>query len=117
MAESVSFFKRDSGDFVINPFDTFMIFANLIKNIPWNVIKIDRSFLPVEEDAEDSTRMVLFKHAVSLIRNLGLECIAEGVETKEQVSLLKENNCELAQGYYYDKPLPKDQFEKKYLEV
>ena len=90
---------------------------NLIKDIPWNVIKIDRSFLPVEEDAEDSTRMVLFKHAVSLIRNLGLECIAEGVETKEQVSLLKENNCELAQGYYYDKPLPKDQFEKKYLEV
>ena len=88
---------------------------NLIKDIPWNVIKIDRSFLPLGEDDGDNARMVLFKHVVSLTRSLGLECVAEGVETEAQIELLRENFCELAQGYYYDKPLPVLEFENKYL--
>ena len=84
---------------------------NLIRDIPWNVLKIDRSFLPIQGDDEKSTRSVMFRHVVSMARQLGLECIAEGVETEKQIQVLRENNCELAQGYFFDKPLPKDEFE------
>lgn len=86
---------------------------NLIRDIPWDVVKIDRSFLPVEEDGEDSIRTVMFRHVVAMTRKLGLECIAEGVETKQQLEILKENYCELAQGYYFDRPLPVEEFENR----
>ena len=48
-----------------------------------------------------------------MAQNLGLECIAEGVETAEQVTILKENNCYHAQGYLFDKPLPVKEFEER----
>ncbi|MBR1764974.1 MAG: GGDEF domain-containing protein [Ruminococcus sp.] len=86
---------------------------NLIKEVPWNVLKIDRSFLPVEEDDDSSTRSVMFKYVVAMAKELGLECIAEGVETMEQVNVLRDNNCELAQGFFFDRPLPTEEFEKR----
>ena len=86
---------------------------NLIKEVPWNVIKIDKSFLPLEDDDENSTRSVMFKHVVAMAKELGLECIAEGVETKQQVNVLRENHCDLAQGFFFDKPLPVEEFEKR----
>jgi EAL domain-containing protein (putative c-di-GMP-specific phosphodiesterase class I) len=48
-----------------------------------------------------------------MARELGLECIAEGVETKEQVEVLRDNSCNIAQGFYYDKPLPVEDYEKR----
>ena len=86
---------------------------NLIREIPWNVLKVDRSFLPVDEDDHTSTRSIMFKYVVAMAKELGLECIAEGVETQAQVEVLRENQCEFAQGYFFDKPLPLDEFEKR----
>ena len=86
---------------------------NLIKEIPWNVIKIDKSIVPVDEDDECSARSVMFKHVVAMAREMGLECIAEGVETEAQVETLRRNGCDVAQGYYFDRPLPCSEFEKK----
>ncbi len=86
---------------------------NLIRDIPWNVLKIDKSFLPLPGDALENEKKLMFKYVVAMAQSIGLQCIVEGVETKEQLSILKENSCELAQGYYFDKPLPVDEFEKK----
>ena len=86
---------------------------NLIKEIPWNVLKVDRSFLPADEEDDDSRRSVMFKYVVAMARELGLECIAEGVETKAQVNILKQNRCDVAQGFYFDKPLPVGEFEDR----
>ncbi len=86
---------------------------NLIRAIPWNVLKVDRSLLPVEEDGRGSTRSIMFKYVVAMARALGLECVAEGVETRLQLDVLRENKCELAQGYFFDRPLPVDEFEKR----
>ena len=86
---------------------------NLIKEVPWNVLKIDKSFLPLESDNENSTRSVMFKYVVAMAKELGLECIAEGVETEQQVNVLRQNHCDLAQGFYFDKPLPVEEFEKR----
>ena len=86
---------------------------NLIKEVPWNVIKIDKSFLPLESDNENSTRSVMFKYVVAMAKELGLECIAEGVETIQQLNVLRENHCDLAQGFFFDQPLPVEEFEKR----
>lgn len=87
---------------------------NLIREAPWNVLKIDRSFLP-SGDQSDNQKYVMLKYLIAMFQDMGLECIVEGVETVEQVKLLKENNCYLAQGFYFDRPLPVEEFEKKLL--
>ena len=51
-----------------------------------------------------------------MAQEMGLECIAEGVETEEHVDILTSNHCKLAQGYYFDKPLPVDEFEARLAE-
>ena len=86
---------------------------NLIRAIPWDVLKVDKSFLPVDEDKSTSVRSIMFRHVVSMARELGLECIAEGVETSAQLDVLRENGCDIAQGFYFDRPLPVEEFEKR----
>ena len=86
---------------------------NLIREIPWNVLKIDKCFLPADMEENESTTYLMYKHLVAMAQAIGLECITEGVETERQVKLLKENGCRIAQGFYYDKPLPVEEFEKR----
>ena len=88
----------------------------LLTDIPWDVLKVDRSFLPVDEDNDKSCRSILFTHVVSMAQKLGMECIAEGVETAHQVQILRENNCRYAQGFHFDKPMPVEAFENKLTE-
>lgn len=85
---------------------------NLIREIPWNVLKIDKSFLPTGED-DNSVTDLMFKHVVAMAQEMGLECITEGVETMRQVGILKANNCRIAQGFYFDKPLSVEEFEER----
>jgi len=86
---------------------------NLIRTIPWNVLKIDRSLLPIGNDNEAAVTSKLYKHVVAIARDIGIDCITEGVETKKQIEILRENNCPIAQGFYFDMALPVDEFEKR----
>ena len=85
----------------------------LIKDIPWNVMKIDKSFLSDSNEPYDPKKMIMLKHVVAMARDMGLECVAEGVETRQQLELLRSHCCDTIQGYYFDKPLPVDEFEKR----
>ncbi|WP_019678349.1 putative bifunctional diguanylate cyclase/phosphodiesterase [Ruminococcus flavefaciens] len=89
---------------------------NLIKELPWNVLKLDKSLLPVNSTDNSDQKVVMFKYLIAMAQEMGLECIAEGVETKEQVQLLTENRCSLAQGFYFDKPLPVEEFENRLID-
>lgn len=82
---------------------------NLIKELPWEILKIDKALLPEKID-EKASNCIMFKHLVALAQSMGLECIAEGVETIEQVKLLKDAGCMLAQGYFFDRPMPRKDF-------
>lgn len=86
---------------------------NLIRELPWNVLKIDKSFLPTHEDSRDTSKLKMLRHIITMSQDLGLECIVEGVETAEQVKLLRDCKCFLAQGFYFDKPLPIEEFEHR----
>ena len=99
----------------VDDFGTGYSSINLIRELPWSVLKIDKSFLPGKE--EDDQKLIMIKHLIALAQDMDIECIVEGVETVEQVKLLKESNCYLAQGYYFDKPLPVQEFEEKLLEI
>jgi len=75
-----------------------------LKNFPIDVLKVDRSFIrDITTDASDAQ---IVETIILMARNLGIGVVAEGVETKEQIEMLREFGCELIQGFYYSKPLP-----------
>ena len=85
---------------------------NLIKQIPWNVLKLDKSILP--DDENDMEREIrLFGYIVSAAHEMGLKCIAEGVETEAQLDIMKQCGCRYVQGYVFDRPMPVSEFEKR----
>ncbi|MDE7043568.1 MAG: GGDEF domain-containing phosphodiesterase [Acetatifactor sp.] len=96
----------------VDDFGTGYSSLNLVRELPWNMIKIDKSFLEKNENAPEQNRVML-KHIIAMSQEMGITSIAEGVETIEHVKMLKENNCFLAQGFCFDKPLPKNVFENR----
>ena len=75
-----------------------------LKRLPANVLKVDRSFIwALGEDVKDT---VILQMIVDLAHTFGMEVIAEGVESEAQAEQLKEMGCDLAQGYYFARPLP-----------
>ena len=87
---------------------------NLLRSIPWNVVKTDRSILPLNaDDSGSGQHIVVLKHVLAMLKEIGLECVVEGVETQYQLDLLREMDCDIAQGYYFDPPLMVEDFEKR----
>ncbi len=115
LKEIVIAFRTQGFSVAVDDFGVGYSSLNLIREMPWKVLKIDKSFLPEDTDEEEeyTQKKVMLKHIIGMAQNLGLECIAEGVETTEQVTILKENNCYHAQGYLFDKPLPVEEFEER----
>ena len=105
--------NRQSVSTSVDDFGVGYSSLNLIRDLPWDVLKIDKSFLPegTTDSPHEQKKRVVMKHLIAMAQSLGLECIVEGVETAEQIEILKENKCNLAQGYYFDKPLPVEIFE------
>ncbi len=82
----------------------------LLKDIPINVVKIDRSFF---ENAEDVEReRVVISSVMEMAKRLAIHTVAEGVETKADIDMLKEIGCDIVQGFYYAKPMPFEEFVK-----
>ncbi|MCR4925017.1 MAG: bifunctional diguanylate cyclase/phosphodiesterase [Clostridiales bacterium] len=81
----------------------------LLKDLPVDIIKLDCSFL--RSSFETERTKIIVKKIVELAQELDIEVIAEGVETQEHADFLKEIGCDLAQGYYYAKPMPIEDFE------
>lgn len=78
-----------------------------------DVLKVDKSL--VNDLLSNGRTKVLLGNLLSVCRKMGIETVAEGVETKEQLQILQELNCDLAQGYYFNKAIPREDFEKAYL--
>ena len=85
---------------------------NMIRQIPINAIKIDKDFLD-KKLASDKGKIVV-RHTIAMAKDLQLDVVAEGVETKEHVEFLKSSDCDVAQGYFFAKPMPVADFEKMY---
>lgn len=112
LEELVNGFRTNGVSIAVDDFGTGFSSLALIRNLPWDVIKIDRSLLPEKPD-ERSERYTMLKHLLSMLYDMGFKCVVEGVETAEQVRMLKDNHCYVAQGFYFDRPLPKEEFETR----
>ncbi|MGM9970948.1 MAG: EAL domain-containing protein [Anaeroplasmataceae bacterium] len=83
---------------------------NALKDIPIDVLKLDMKFL--DGDISNVKTIDILGSIIRMAHRIHLPIIVEGVETKEQIELLKSMNCDLIQGYYYAKPMPEDDFIK-----
>lgn len=85
-----------------------------LKHLPIDTIKIDKTF--VDDITDPVHKGSLVKAIIDMGHNMNFSVIAEGIEQKEQLEFLKHNHCVLGQGFYYSKPLPKEDIEKMLLE-
>lgn len=85
---------------------------NLLKEIPVDILKLDRIFFNRENDERGNS---VVESIVALAKKLNMITISEGIETISQIEFLKKIKCDLVQGYVYSKPIDKELFEKKFL--
>ena len=89
---------------------------SLLTQMPLDTLKIDKSFVDkIAIENEKKEDIAVTQHIISLAKELGFECLAEGAERKEQVQKLLDLGCRKIQGYYYGKPVPIKEFEDKFL--
>ncbi|MBQ4283179.1 MAG: EAL domain-containing protein [Lachnospira sp.] len=93
--------------FSLDDFGTGYSNMRRIVSMPFRIIKIDKSLTEVEDNPK---LMVVLKNTINMIKGMNMEIVVEGVETEKLVQLFKELECEYIQGYYYSKPIPKDEF-------
>ena len=84
---------------------------NSLKELPVDVVKLDAEFFR-GNDAEGKGKVIV-SEAINLAKKLNMRIVAEGIESREQVDFLAEKECDLIQGYYFAKPMPVQEFEKK----
>lgn len=81
-----------------------------LKQFPLNTVKIDKAF--IDDIAHSNVDRQLTASIINIAHNLGLKVVAEGVEHEEQLSILRQYECEMLQGYLYSKPLTASRFER-----
>lgn len=85
---------------------------NMLKDIPFDVIKIDRGFFSEVITSEAS--ILILRKIIEMAQGLGIRVLCEGVETAEQVEILRKLGCSYVQGYFYSRPIKSEEFIEKY---
>ena len=97
-------FKKTGGTVSIDDFGTGYSSLAYLKHFPLDKLKIDKCFvLGIDKDLKDEG---LAKTIITMGHSLGLKVVAEGVETFDQLAILKDQHCDVIQGYYFSHPLP-----------
>ena len=82
---------------------------NILSTMPLDIVKFDMKFVG---DFQSSKKKEVLSTCIQLTKRLGFKCVIEGVETKEQLDIVKEMGCDYVQGYYFSQPVCKEQFEQ-----
>lgn len=101
--------KKEGFTLSIDDFGSGYTSLNMLKDIPIDVIKIDKGFM--NEIVGTERGKTVIRYTIAMAKQLNIDVIAEGVEDFSQVEFLYEAGCEIAQGYFYSKPLPIYKFE------
>ncbi len=100
---------RDAGlRIYLDDFGTGYSSLSYLKRFPMDTVKIDKSF--IRDMGEDSNDRALVNAIIMMAKSLGLNVVAEGVEDKQQLILLREMGCGYGQGYYFSRPVPAADF-------
>lgn len=108
---------RDRGFKIsMDDFGTGYSSLSLLTQMPIDTLKIDKSFVDtIANESERKEDIIVVKHIITLAKELGFVCLAEGAESRPQIDRLRDLGCEIIQGYYYSKPIPLGEYEEKYL--
>lgn len=100
--------KEEGFTLLMDDFGSGYSSLNILLETPFDVIKLDRKFM--ENMMVSEKGRLILEHVVMMADKLDLGLLAEGVETREQVDLLRSIGCDQVQGYYYAKPMPEEEF-------
>lgn len=100
--------KEEGFTLLMDDFGSGYSSLNILLETPFDVIKLDKKF--IENMMLSKKGRLLLEQVVSMAGKLDLGLLAEGVETKDQIELLQSIGCDQVQGYYYAKPMPKEEF-------
>ena len=88
---------------------------NVLAKLNIDELKVDRTFLKQMDSCQEQRTEVVLQQIIHMTKALHIATVVEGVETEEQEDLVVNMGCNLAQGYYYSRPIPKDEFNHKYM--
>jgi diguanylate cyclase (GGDEF)-like protein len=109
--DQIELLRRMGVRFAIDDFGTGYSSLSHLQNLPVDCVKIDRSFIKdLQPGAEGCTTLV--RGIIALAHNLGLQVVAEGVETAQQLALLKTLGCDINQGFYLHRPMSVEALEE-----
>ncbi|SJZ89105.1 sensor domain-containing protein [Selenihalanaerobacter shriftii] len=94
----------------LDDFGTGYSSLSILDDIPLDNLKIDRSF--IQDISKDKNKTALVKNIINIGNDLNLNIIAEGIETTEQHNFLKQNNCNIGQGYLFERPVSGEKIEQ-----
>ena len=94
----------------LDDFGTGFSSLSYLKGLPIDTLKIDKSF--IDTVITDENTRIITESIIYMVKKLGFETIAEGVETEEQFQYLNEISCDIIQGFYLGRPMPADDIEK-----
>ena len=95
----------------IDDFGTGYSSLNLLRSFPVEVLKLDKSLIDEGESVEND--QIILTNIIHLAKQLNMDVVMEGVETWEQVEFLHDVDCNIVQGFLFDKPMPKNQFDQR----
>ncbi len=110
LLEVVDELKKEGFKIEMDDFGSGYSSLNMLASMPIDMLKLDMNF--VKNYSEENNSRGIMSFVIGLAKWMNLYVVAEGVETKEQLDLLRGMDCNLAQGYYFSKPLPAAEFEK-----
>lgn len=82
-----------------------------LREYPVNTLKIDRSFINTEEFSKRDE--IILKDIIHMAKELDMNIVTEGVERKDQLAFVNNAGCFIIQGFFYDRPLPVEEFEER----
>ena len=107
---TVTLFREDGFGVEMDDFGTGYSSLGMLSKLPIDALKLDMSFVRSAFSEKKDIRMI--KLIIDIAKHLKVPVIAEGVETEEQYLALREMGCDIVQGYYFSKPVPKEEFDR-----
>ena len=110
LVQNMNMLISKGATFAADDFGTGFATTTYLMEYPFKIIKLDKSF--IWKAMEDENAMKILKHTAAMIKSLNMSIVAEGVETLEQAEILKEMGVDFLQGFYFSKPVSREDFVK-----
>ena len=112
--ESLEKLRETGISIAMDDFGTGYSSLTYLHSLPFDIVKIDRDFLKnIVNSEEENEESIMYETVISMAHNMKLRVVAEGVETKEQKEFLIKHHCDVGQGYYFARPLPANEMERR----